>query len=403
MERERLIELAEKFVNRQASESEEKELHQWYDETSAVDDEELIVVTENTKTADLVKQNILRKLQAQIEDDEVFSKKTMVIPIWRKPIFKIAVAASLIAAISTVTIVSLQNKKENNTAYTQTKFKNNVAPGSNKAILELADGRKIVLDNVQNGEIANEGNTKIIKLDSGQLAYNTGNSKNAEVSYNTISTPKGGQYHLVLPDGSNVWLNAASTIKLPTVFVGAERKVELTGEAYFEVVKNPSQPFKVSITSPYSATIHSEIEVLGTHFNVNSYSNEHAMKTTLLEGKIKFTIPETGESKMLQPGQQVQLNENNQLKVVNNTDIDEVMAWKNGLFKFKELSIEEVMRQVERWYNVEVAYEGNTQNISEHFVSTISRDVTLIDFLKRLEATGRIHFKIDGKKVTVIP
>ncbi|MGN6298132.1 MAG: FecR family protein [Ginsengibacter sp.] len=270
------------------------------------------------------------------------------------------------------------------------KEKNDVSPGRNTAMLTLANGTTINLDSAANGALTTQGNAKILNV-NGLLSYNTVGNKSSEVVYNTISTPRGGQYQLMLADGSKVWLNAASSLRFPASFVGKERKVELLGEAYFEVAKNAAMPFKVKVHGM-------EVEVLGTHFNINSYDNESIVRTTLLEGSIK--INKDDKSSLLKPGQQAQMNEAGEIKIINNVDVEEAIAWKEGKFQFDKADIHAIMRQLARWYDVEVEYKGN---VSSHFGGTISRDVNLSQVLNMLHLTGEVNFKIEGKKVVVMP
>jgi transmembrane sensor len=270
------------------------------------------------------------------------------------------------------------------------RFKEDVSPGGDKATLTLADGSTIALDDAQNGTLAQQGGSKIIKLD-GKISYDPANRNFKEIVYNTISTPKGGQYQLELPDGSKVWINAASSIHFPTSFTGKERRVEIEGEAYFEVAKNPNMPFIVTVND-------AEVQVLGTHFNVNAYSDEDNVKTTLLEGSVKFV--HGVNTNMLTPGQQTQLETNGMIKVVSNVDVDEVVAWKNGMFDFKNAGIETVMRQLSRWYDVEIEYSGKTDDL---FFADMRRNIKLSDALKALELTGKVKFDIQGKKIIVMP
>jgi ferric-dicitrate binding protein FerR (iron transport regulator) len=271
-------------------------------------------------------------------------------------------------------------------------IKKDLAPGGNKAILTLADGKQIVLDEAQNGNLAEHGNTKVIKLD-GQLAYNeTGNA--TEVIYNTITIPRGGQYQLVLADGSKIWLNAASSLRFPTSFPGKERRVELTGEGYFEIAKNAAQPFKVKISSA-SGEDGGEVEVLGTHFNIMAYSDEAAIKTTLLEGSVKIT--HHNKIAMLTPGQQAKLQDQS-IKVVDDVDTEEVVAWKDGYFQFTTASLQQVMRQIARWYDVDISYEGKIPE--RKFGGKISRDNNASEVLKILELS-KVRFRITDKKIIV--
>jgi transmembrane sensor len=222
-----------------------------------------------------------------------------------------------------------------------------------------------------------------------------------------LATPKGGQYQLVLPDGSKVWLNAASSIRYPVAFTGNERNVELTGEAYFEVAKNPAMPFKVIIPSSTKAG-RSMIEVLGTHFNVSAYNDEDATKTTLLEGKVRIVSGEwaagngrsTGKKQeaLLQPGQQALLFTSGQLKKIDDADVELAMAWKNGFTAFKSADIKSIMRQVARWYNVEVVYEGTIPQRS--FTGGVSRDARLSELLHLLEVS-KVNFRMEGNRLVV--
>jgi len=283
------------------------------------------------------------------------------------------------------------------------RFTNDVAPGTEKAILTLADGTTIVLDSLSNGAIAQQGNTVIMKED-GLLAYNA-DTKNLPtgILYNTITIPRGGEYRsLVLADGTKVWLNAESSIRFPTAFIKNERVVEITGEAYFEVAKNPSHPFRVFVAPPLGGGGGMKVEVLGTHFNVNAYSDEAAIKTTLIEGLVKIVNNE--KASFLKPGQQAILrlvqDKKEEIKIVDDADIEEALAWKNGLFRFQKADIKTIMRQVSRWYDVEVEYE---KEVTETFSGTIPRNVTVSKLFTMLELTGHVHFKIDGKKIAVIP
>ena len=321
-------------------------------------------------------------------DSESKGKKRRVIPLKR-----IAIAASVIGLllISVLLLNDKIGKKETAKAETNhQRFKNDVSPGGDKATLILADGSTILLDEAQNGTIAQQGNSKIIKLD-GKLSYDPTNKNSREIVYNTISTPKGGQYQLELPDGSQVWLNATSSIHFPTSFTGTERRIEITGEAYFEIAKNPNMPFIVTVSN-------SEVQVLGTHFNINAYNDEDNVKTTLLEGSVRFV--NDGSVNILKPGQQAQLTKEGTTKVVSDVNVDNVVAWKNGMFDFENASIETVMRQLSRWYDVEIEYKGKTDDL---FIAEMRRNIKLSDALKALELTGKVKFDIQDKKIIVMP
>jgi len=273
-----------------------------------------------------------------------------------------------------------------------------IIPGSNKATLTLADNTSISLDDAKDGVLGQQGNTQLIKRKGGQLSYQTAASykpqTGGEPVYNLLTTPRGGQYQLILPDGSKVWLNAASRLKYPTSFSGRERVVELQGEAYFEIAHNPSMPFKVSLPSARGA-IPAHVEVLGTHFNIKAYPDEPAIHTTLLEGSVK--VHKGNDASQLRPGQQARWNDHTDITVTT-ADIDEVIAWKNGLFKFDEATIGDVMRQLARWYDVEVVYVNGVP--SDLFRGEIYRNVNVSKVLKVLEASG-VHFTVEGKKILV--
>jgi ferric-dicitrate binding protein FerR (iron transport regulator) len=280
--------------------------------------------------------------------------------------------------------------------------KNTILPGGNKATLTLADGRIIILDSTDNGTIATQNGIKVIKLNNGQLAYQSDirdptsdiRDRRLNISYNTLTTPRGGQYQLTLPDGSKVWLNAASSIQYPTVFTGKERKVMLTGEAYFEIAQNPASPFKVNTPTQ-------EVEVLGTDFNINAYTDEPVIKTTLLQGSVKVTpVISPLSSVILKKGQQAQLNAGaHPGLVVVEADTEQAVAWKNGLFSFEGAGLEQVMRQLSRWYDVEVQYEGKIPAFT--FGGKIQRNLALADLLVILQR-AEVKFRIEqGRKLVV--
>ena len=313
----------------------------------------------------------------------------------------VRIAAAVIICIITSAVYFFYNKK-NETATTtamNNHYKNDVAAGGNKAILTLADGSEIALDAVHNGSLAQQGNTMIIKTGEGQLAYNANGKSSGSILFNTITTPVGGEYTVVLPDGSKVWLNAASSLHFPAFFSGRQRNVELTGEAYFEVAKNAAMPFHVKVNSM-------DVQVLGTHFNIMAYPEEKTINTTLLEGKVKVT--QDGKIQNLEPGMQAIVDRQTHNIKVAGANIDQSIAWKNGVFRFKETSIKELMHEVERWYNVEVEYrtEGNDQD----YTGIVPRTQNVSALLQTLEYTGTVHFEVEksdkpGKagKVIVLP
>lgn len=266
-----------------------------------------------------------------------------------------------------------------------TPFVADIGPGGNKATLKLANNRVIVLDQVKNGVLVDIGNMLVKKNQNGQLVFeakSTTENNTAATGENILTTPAGGQYEVLLADGSKVWLNASSSLKFPTVFSGKERNVELTGEGYFEISKSKDQPFIVNAKAM-------KIEVLGTHFNINAYPDEQSSATTLIEGSIRFSY--LTNTVLLKPNEQAKVK-NQSFKINKNIDVQEVLAWKEGYFIFDNEEIHSVMRKLARWYNVRVEYED--PSVNEEFVGTISKYKNISEILKLLQATGTIKFKI---------
>lgn len=264
-----------------------------------------------------------------------------------------------------------------------------VRPGTDKALLTLADGTTVLLDSLHNASFAQPGNASIKKEGTLLVYHPAASANNQPVAYNTLATPRGGQYRVLLSDGTQVWLNAASSLRYPTRFAGAVRAVTLTGEAYFEVARNPAMPFQVTAGS-------TRVEVLGTHFNINAYTEEQAVRTSLLEGSVQVT--HGTRSNRIRPGEQaVVAGEAGgiQTKAV---DMDAVVAWKNGLFEFEGADVAAIMRQIERWYDVEVRYKGAVPK--RRFVGKISREAQLAEVLQIL-ALSNIRFSVQGKRIIV--
>jgi len=269
-----------------------------------------------------------------------------------------------------------------------------IAPGKDGAILTLSDGSAIVLDNLESGLVSTQGNAQLI-ISNGQLAYKQTGTASDETLYNTITTPRGRQYRLQLPDGTEVWLNAASSIRYPTAFAGGERKVNISGEAYFEVAKRPDMPFKVIAGGS------SEIEALGTHFNVNAYTDETSLNTTLLEGLIKVSAV-NDKPVLVKPGQQAQIGPHTgKVRIVEGANTDNIMAWKNGAFSFEDASLKDVLRQIARWYDVEIDYRGN---ISDKIIrGKMGRDLSLLQMIAVLKGL-RVNLMLEGdRKLIVLP
>jgi ferric-dicitrate binding protein FerR (iron transport regulator) len=331
-----------------------------------------------------IRDDILRKLNNEIARPQKSIKR-----------YWIAAAAVMIFAIGLIWITN-QKKQDPTTGLTGnsiTTAKGSVVPGTNKATLTLSDGSSIDLTDSKKGLLSKQGSVAVGKSGEGEIVYDAknGEANSAAILYNTISTPRGGQYQVVLSDGTKVWLNASSSIKFPTVFTGHERNVELTGEAYFEVAKNKDMPFKVAVGNM-------SVEVLGTHFNVEAYKDEELIKTTLLEGSVKLL---TGNREAyLKPGQQGALNQQQAFNI-RSVNTEEAIAWKNGYFIFNNENIQSIMKKISRWYDVEVIYNGKVDE--RDFGGTVSRFDSVTDVLKSLELTGTVHFKMEGRRIIVMP
>lgn len=267
-----------------------------------------------------------------------------------------------------------------------------VLPGGNKAFLVLGNGKRISLTDAKNGSIASQAGIDINKTADGKVVYSVKNKDNGDNNlFNTIETPVGGQYEIVLPDGTLVALNTSSSITFPASFTSKhERNVVLTGEAYFEVAKNKDKPFKV-------VTALQEVVVLGTHFNINAYPDEHLTLTTLLEGRV--TVTKDKVVKYLVPGEQSALNKD--LFDVKAVDVESVVSWQNGNFSFENESVEAVMRKIARWYNIEVFYKGDFSNIK--LLGSVSRNKKLSEVLRVIQLSRKVKFKVEGRRVTVMP
>ena len=297
------------------------------------------------------------------------------------------VAALLVIAIS----VGLFFQKKNVEKPENTYVAYSIKPGGNKATLTLANGKKLILTDSLEGQLANEAGVKISKTKKGEIIYTAtaGNDKGNKLQYNILSTKNGEQFQIILPDGTHVWLDAASSLKYPVTFIGNERKVELTGQGYFEVSHNAAKPFIVK-------TSQTEVQVLGTHFNVSAFDDEQDTKTTLLEGAVR--IKSYKAAVLLKPGEQAVLNTSRQLIVSDDIDVNREIAWKNGLFDFKKAGVEEIMLKVSRWYDINVKYEGAIPET--RLTGKISRNVDIKGLLSILQFEG-IKWRIQGRTVII--
>lgn len=348
-------------------------------------------------------------IERQLEDYEtadkerswkIIAEKTGVEKKIKKPeryYWLTAAAAVLVLAAFGIKISALVSNVKVMNQIVVAKHPTDLQPGTNKAVLTLADGSKIVLDSTKHGKIARQQSIAI-SIKSGEIVYNAEEAIRKQdkpvavnlLAYNTVETPRGGQYEVVLPDGTKVWLNAASSLKYPVIFAGNERKVDLTGEAYFEVAKNAAKPFIVKSRGQ-------SVEVLGTHFNINSYADEDAVKTTLLEGSVTVNGNTGGQMVKLVPGQQA-VNITGKLSVIRDADTDEATAWKNGKFIFRDVELKSIMREISRWYAVDVVYQG--QAATKHYRGRIARNVPVSQIFEILKTSG-LNFTINGRKIIV--
>lgn len=366
------------FLKQTLTEEEKDELDEWI----LASDENMIVFEKMTDEKN-VAQAAEWFRQMDVEKDLAETKSKISV---RKPqrLWQYAVAASIVIATGTG-IYFYQNSITQKNKSEVVAQNQDIMPGSNKATLTLADGKVIELGKTGDDTTIN-GHAKILRKD-GQLIYKPDTTENIVV-YNTLTVPRKGQYKLILPDGSKVWLNSESSIKYPVSFPGKERRVFVTGEIFFEVAKDKTKPFRVVAGDV-------TVEALGTQFNVNAYTNEPFFSTTLIEGSIR--VSKGSVVKILKPSQQAQLT-NAEFQIVD-TDNDDAIAWKNNQFKFTNTSIGEIMRQIARWYDADIVYQDN---VTLHLNATIGRDVPVSKLLNILEATNEVHFKIDGKKIIVM-
>lgn len=336
---------------------------------------------------DLRLQNILtHTIQAASADKQPVHRKAKLIRLTRY-----VAAAMVLIAVSVGLIFFVKRLQAPDEQQAIHSMAAKLKPGSNKATLTLANGQQVILDSASNGRLANQHNVVINKTAAGKIAYlGVSGNYSGKAEYNTLSTPFGGTYSLTLADGTRVMLDAGSSIRYPVAFTGSERRVEVTGQAYFEVTHDKTKPFRV-----VSGT--QTVEVLGTHFNINAYGDEGAMRTTLLEGKVK--VSESGYTALLAPGQQAVVTTASETIKVNNTDVALAVAWKNDLFSFQRADLQTVMRQFARWYNVQVAYQGDIPKVA--ITGKVLRSANAGQILQILSNLG-IHFKMEDRKIVII-
>lgn len=366
------------------------------DETFSFMDEQMAAQSPDVLMDAGAKAGMLKKILAAgplaVQHNEVHADVDAEIPadtkLHRLPVYRRWgwVAAAVVLLLATSTYFLLQPERPLTSPNAGTQLAYDVAAGYNKAILTLSDGSVVPLDSAGD-QIIHQG-AVAVRQAGGQLVYDAQGSNDAVV-YNKLETPRGGQFNIRLPDGTEVWLNAASSLRYPTRFTGKERTVEVNGEAYFEVAKNAAMPFRVKAGNGTS------IEVLGTSFNVNVYEEEPGARTTLLEGAVRINAGT--KSVVLKPGEQAVAN--TEIKVTGNADLNKTIAWKNGLFNFEGANLREVMHQLERWYDIDVEYKRDIPDL--HFFGEITRNVKLSTVLETLEAYG-VHFKLEeGRRLIV--
>jgi transmembrane sensor len=403
-----IAELIYKHITNELTEEERKELERWTHQSdenqyffSEVSDAVRVLKESTARQEELKAVNVVQaweKLHSmglpEIKTEDP-PRATVIRFHWRK----IAIAASILLCITAAVWVLFPAAKNRAPVVVQNKVTNDARPNTKVAILTLDDGKQINLDSLKNGVLAQQGNISVVRDKNGVIRYTyDGKQKSGTILYNTVSVPKGGDVvYLLLEDGSRVWLNAASSIRYPVVFDDNERKVEITGEAYFEVAKSLSAKKRFIVSKG-----NMNVTVLGTKFNVNTYDNEESIKVTLLEGSVKVEEEAAGKKyeKTIKPGQQAVLN-GSIISVLDDVDIKQVMAWKDGKFVFKNTNIQLIMRQMERWYDLEpTRYESSAVRQWE-FNGEISRYNNASKLLELLEETGSIKFKIEGKKIVV--
>jgi transmembrane sensor len=343
-------------------------------------------------------------LYERIKENYIKEKRAGRVHFLLSPWLRYAAAIIIIAGVAAYFWKSAP-KKETAVGVTSKQVRTNIEPGRDGAILTLADGRQLVLDSLGNGIVATQNGAKVV-LSNGALTYDQNGDASGDIIYNTMHTPRGRQFQLVLPDGTKVWLNAASSIKYPIVFTGDTRTVEIDGEAYFEVAplrlrSGQKQPFIVSIPPRPGRPGGAEVKVLGTHFNINAYDDENAVRTTLLEGSV-FVRSATGNrisTAFLKPGEQAVITGYLPLTINHSPDIQQVMAWKNGLFNFNGYDIKAVMREIGRWYDLDIVYEAEPE--PEEMMGELQRNLSLSQVMKILQKI-HVKYRIEGRQLIVM-
>jgi ferric-dicitrate binding protein FerR (iron transport regulator) len=382
-EADRIAYLIAGHITNTLTEAEKDELDEWV----TVNDENMRLFAELTDEKNIIKGLKERRLY---DADKATAKLHVVIDSRRHArkvrLYTIGLAACLILMAGLFLVVPMLIKRARMQAPAAKLATRDLLPGANKAVLTTADGKQIVLDTVS-GAVLQQGDYRVMNA-NGILNYQ---GQDSHADYHTLTVPRGGQYQVVLADGSKVWLNAGSSLTYPTRFTGNERKVRATGEVYFAVTHDASRPFRVGVDDM-------TIEVLGTEFDVNAYKDDGTIKTTLLKGSVKIT--EGHKTVKIKPGEQAVRAMQGELSVTDSIDREEITGWKEGVFAFRDEPIEKIMQQVARWYNVDIKYEGK---VDHHFNATIDRHVPVSKLLHLLELTNRVHFTVSDKEIIVKP
>lgn len=384
-------EFLQRYANNDYSEDEHQQFIDWLrsaplPEVEAVA-EQYRLIAETKMPGPTSHRQLVDKIESALDK----LTPTPVMPLYQRTWFR-AAAVLLILLSGIAAYYSIVKSKSNGLAVQQANRTVDVSPGDNKAVLVMGDGSEVLLNDSANIVLEEKNGQEIFNTD-GSLSYPAGGAVEGGLIYNLVKVPRSGQYRLKLSDGTRVWLNSESSLYYPTTFGGEERNVKVTGEAYFEVAKDAKRKFTVSgggLTT----------EVLGTHFNINTYANEEAVKVTLLEGSVKVATADNNRGAVLKPGGQAMLKLNSRITIRENVDVEEVVAWKEGRFQFKDASLKAIMRQLIRWYDIEVEYVGSIDD--RLFTANISRTKNLSSVVKILEMNN-IHCRIEGNKLIVKP
>lgn len=374
-------ELADKWAQGKLTPDEQAYLERWY---ADFNDEHIKLTDSRHDNAEALRNAMLARINSRIEQGD-----KPVRSIWNWP--RIAAAASILLILSAGSYFLLRKQRPAQTAQNQ---QSDIGPGGNKAVLTLANGSKIDLTGAKKGTIALQANTIIKKTSDGKIEYASAaksDNSSSEIQYNTMTTQRGGRYEGVLTDGTQFVLDAASSIRYPVNFNGDKRLVQITGQVWIKPKHNAARPF-------YTTAKGITLKDIGTEFNINAYDDEPGVATTLVEGSVSITPDATHQAVLLKPGQQATLKNN--AIIVKAVDVDDIIAWKNGQTSFKTGDIQEIMRQVSRWYDVDVEYQGDIPEMS--FTGGVSRNSKLSSVLKVLALNG-IHFSVEGRKIIVKP